>query len=152
MGPTIPRTKAKLTTPRPPVTQMDSYVPPAGGKSQFPSQYPGQYGPGMGGPPSYFDYGNPGPSRQIPPSYDYQPPASEIGKPINLVNSGVVHDLDSSSGRPKQEHGNNKTIMVFGLFGVVVFIVAAIAGAVYSKKKGVTGRRGSHQQRLESQL
>ena len=129
---------------------MESYVPPSG--QQLPGQYgPGQYGPGMGGPPSYFDYGNPGPSRPIPPSYDYQPPASEIGKPINLVNSGVVHDLDSS-GRPKQEHGNNKTIMVFGLFGVVVFIVAAIAGAVYSKKKGVAGRRGSQQQRLESHL
>jgi len=124
---------------------MDSYVPPSG-----PGQYPGQYG---AGPPSYFDYGNSVPSRQIPqPSYDYQPPASEIGKPINLVNSGVVHDLDSSSGRPKEEHGTNKTIMVFGLFGFAVFIVAAIAGAVHSKKKGVAGNRGSRQQRLESTL
>ena len=145
-GPTIPRTKAKLTTrppPTAPVTQMPPWVPPAAG--QQPPQHPQhhqQHTPQSARRPpgamsySYsYDFGY-NQAAYGPADYNYQL------QPVQQQNYGVHHQLpptETEKDPREQKKGHTKLIMVFGGFGVVVILVMlGVGGFMYKKQKSST--------------
>lgn len=155
-GPTIPRTKAKLTTrapPRAPVTQMAPWTPPDHNNHQ--TQAPqGQhinrvdyYGPNQRQPPSYGQH--PYGFNNYP---DYgQPMMGSNGAPpqpaMGPAHYGVHHQLpptDQTSSTTKPEKGASKLIMMFGAFGIVVILVGAIGGGLWYKQHQMAPANPNH--------
>ena len=119
---------------------MKQMEPSGGYQGNFPGpyliQYPGQY---HGIYPGKFDpnFGNPRPSIQPPPLYGppvYDDSTTNIAKSGNEVNLG-----SSKSGFMEDLYSHKLSLILFGAV-TIIFIVGAIAGAIYFIKKCITRR------------
>lgn len=120
-------------------------------QNQNPNQafYPGQLphqtpyaehqfvnGPGPAPGSKYTNYGQSG--------YNYPDYGQQL-QPMEPSNYGVHHELPPSNNTPKSEkRGSSKLIMVFGTFGIVVIIVAAIGGGLWFRQNKMGPAESSH--------
>ena len=93
----------------------------------------------MGGPASqYMNYGQAG--------YNY-PDYGQPLQPMEASNYGIHHELPPSndmSNTKSEKRGSSKLIMVFGTFGIVVIIVAAIGGGLWFRQNKMGPPKTTH--------